>query len=116
MCKPYLTAISSALLVLSVHSAYADENLIYLKCKADPEYLGKPEIVVDKAKKTIAVVPIKEGLPLTEDETNLEGKIVFQDQVMFQISVNKFTLRYLIKSALEPRFSAGQCVIERRQL
>jgi hypothetical protein len=92
------------------------EESVYLRCKADPSYVGEPNIVIDKAKRTITIVPVKEGLPLREDETYYEGLTEFNGQVMLRIAVNKFTLRFTIQSAMEPRYAVGQCVIEQKKL
>ena len=106
----------TTLIAPTISLADVGREIIYLRCKADPEYLGAPNIIIDKVRKIITIVPLKDGLPLTEDETTYEGRLEFQGVLMNQISVNKFTLRYSVRSVLNPKFVTGQCVIEERKI
>ena len=94
----------------------ADENLIYLRCKADSSYVGEPSILIDKEKKTITILPIKDGLPLSENETTYEGKLIVEGKLVTQISVDKFTLRYHFQSLWDSKGSVGQCSLENKKI
>jgi hypothetical protein len=91
------------------------QDVVYLKCKADPQYVGQPEVVIDRQKKTLRVVPIKEALALMETDEAYSGEMRIQETVTFAFSVNRFTLRYTTQSLIGG-FAAGQCVAETRKL
>ncbi len=109
----YLRSIAVQLVVCSTPAVAQD--VVYLKCRADPQYVGQPEVLIDRQKKTLRIVPIKEALALTESNEAYAGEMRIQGTVTFSFSVNKFTLRYTTQSLIGG-FASGQCVTETRKL
>ena len=111
-----LIIIVAILFLITTKISFADDKIMYLKCEADPEYMGKPEIIIDRKNQKIFIVPIENGIPLSEDKTSIVGKLVSDNEILFEVSINKFTLRYMLHSLMQPNASYGQCTIQEKKL
>lgn len=109
-------------LFLPVAIEASDAAQIYLKCDADSQYSEHgPHIIVDKKNGVMKFPIIKETLPLLETETDFGAHIIIKDQILFEVSVNRHTLRYRMTNAAASAFgfnpmTAGQCSIETKKL
>jgi hypothetical protein len=58
---------------------------------------------------------VPDSLPLDEDQMAFAGRMIHQQQVLIEIVVSKYTLRYTMKMPLPPAFSTGQCEVQSRK-
>lgn len=103
-------------------AANAGSSLIYLTCKADPEYKEYgPSLLIDRSQKTMRVMPMKETMPLHENAQEFVGRIEAAATDVIEISVNRYTLRYRSTNPLAVAFGMaptvhGQCTVEQKKI
>jgi hypothetical protein len=101
--------------LLYLHQAHADEGIIYLRCTADTGYVGSPHILINAKEKILTILPLKEGIPLIEKDTEYEGLQTLEEKILTRVTINKFTLRYRFESAIGPT-QLGKCILEDRKI
>lgn len=107
----------------SLSLAQPPSQKVYLKCLPDPtENLpGGMDVMLDKEKLEAVFYPVNETRKMQELETEYVTRDYSSGKLIFEIAINKYTLRYHMFNVMfaltnHDKTVAGQCVIQDKKI